>query len=301
MRTIRKRTIGAMIIAVALVATACSSGGGSKDGSTIVIGSAGFSESALVAEMYAQVLEADGYNVERKFNLGSREIYATALESGEIHLVPEYTGSALTYKGGTATSDVEATASELRTVWAQDGITVLDPAQAQDKNGFVVTKAMADANGLATVSDLTKLNGSLALGGPPECPDRPFCLLGLQETYGLVFAEFKPLDAGGSLTVTALKEGEIDVALLFTTDGVIVAEGFVLLEDDQGLQPAENIVPAIAMSIVDEYGEDLTSVLNALSAKLTTEALTELNRRVSYEGEDPVAVAKEWLDSVGLL
>jgi osmoprotectant transport system substrate-binding protein len=290
-----------MLLAVALLAAACSSGGGSKDGTTIVIGSASFGESELIAEMYAQVLEADGYQVERKFNLGSREIYATALESGEIHLVPEYTGSALTYLGGEASNDVEATAAALRSTWAERGISVLVASAAQDKNGFVVTRAFADSNGLATVSDLTSLNGSLALGGPPECPDRPFCLLGLQDTYGLVFAEFRPLDAGGPLTVTALKEGQIDVGLLFTTDGVIAAEDFVLLEDDEGLQPAENIVPALATAMVDEYGGDLTDVLDRFSAELTTEALTELNRLVGYVGEDPVEVATQWLESVGLL
>lgn len=301
MRIFRKRAIGAMLLAVALLAAACSSGGGSKDGTTIVIGSASFGESELIAEMYAQVLEADGYQVERKFNLGSREIYATALESGEIHLVPEYTGSALTYLGGEASNDVEATAAALRSTWAERGISVLVASAAQDKNGFVVTRAFADSNGLATVSDLTSLNGSLALGGPPECPDRPFCLLGLQDTYGLVFAEFRPLDAGGPLTVTALKEGQIDVGLLFTTDGVIAAEDFVLLEDDEGLQPAENIVPALATAMVDEYGGDLTDVLDRFSAELTTEALTELNRLVGYVGEDPVEVATQWLESVGLL
>lgn len=301
MRILRTRAIGAMLLAVALLAAACSSGGGSRDGTTIVIGSASFDESELIAEMYAQVLEADGYSVERKFGLGSREIYAAALESGEIHLVPEFTGSALTYLGGEASNDVEATASALRSSWADRGISVLAPAPAQDKNGFVVTREFATANGLTKVSDLTNLNGSLALGGPPECPERPFCLPGLQKTYGLVFAEFRPLDAGGPLTVTALKEGEIDVGLLFTADGVIAAEDFVLLEDDQGLQPAENIVPALSTDLIDEYGSNLAEVLDALSAELTTAALIELNRLVGYVGEDPVEVATEWLESVGLL
>jgi len=301
MRIFRSRAIGAVMLAVALIATACSSGGDSRDGTTIVIGSASFGESELIAEMYAQILESDGYTVDRKFNLGSREIYAAALDAGEIHLVPEYTGSALTYLGGTASADVEATASDLRSTWAASGVTVLQAALAQDKNGFVVTRETADANGFTKVSDLAALNGAMSLGGPPECPDRPFCLIGLQDTYGLVFAEFRPLDVGGPLTVTALQEGVIDVGLLFTTDGVIAAEDFVLLEDDKGLQPAENIVPALATSIADEYGSDLTALLDALSAELTTEALTEMNRLVGYVGEDPVSVATEWLTSVGLL
>ena len=302
MRIFRNRAIGAMIIAVALVAAACSSGDGSpRDGTTIVIGSASFGESELVAEIYALALEADGFSVERKFSTGNREIYALALESGEIHLVPEYIGSALTYLGGSASADVDATTQALRAAWAPAGISVLEAAPAQDKNGFVVTQATADRLSLSKVSDLTVANGSLDLGGPPECPERPLCLIGLQDTYGLVFAAFRPLDAGGPLTVTALKGDEIDVALLFTTDGVIAAEGFVLLEDDLGLQPAESIVPAIATSILTEYEGAVEAVLNAVSAKLTTQDLTEMNRLVGYVGDDAVVVATNWLKEAGLI
>lgn len=301
MRILRNRAIGAMFIAVALVASACSSGGGSQDGTTIVIGSANFGESELIAEIYAQALEDAGFSVVRKFNVGTRATYAPALESGELHLVPEYIGSALTYLGGEPSSDVATTTEALRAAWAPKGISVLEPAPAQDKNGFALTKEMADTLGASKVSDLAAANGTLNLGGPPECPDRPFCLIGLQETYGLTFASFRPLDAGGPLTVTALKEGEIDVGLLFTTDGVIAAEGFVLLDDDKGLQPAESVIPAIATSIVEEYGSDLEKVLNDVSAKLTTEGLTEMNRLVGYVGDDPVQVATNWLKEVGLV
>lgn len=301
MRTFRNRAIGAMFIVVALVATACSSGGGSKDGTTIVIGSANFGESELIAEIYAQALEAKDFPVERKFNVGTRNVYAPALEAGELHLVPEYVGSALTYLGGEATSDVEATTEALRAAWAPKGISVLEPAPAQDKNGFVVTRETADSLGAVNVSDLAAANGSLVLGGPPECPDREFCLIGLEDTYGLTFAAFRPLDAGGSLTVSALKEGEIDVGVLFTTDGVIAAEDFVLLNDDKGLQPAESVVPVIATSIVEEYGDEIETVLNAVSVKLTTEGLTEMNRLVGYVGDDPAQVATNWLKDNGLV
>lgn len=302
MRIFRNRVIGAMIVAVALVAAACSSGDGSpREGTTIVIGSASFGESELVAEIYAQALEADGFSVERKFSTGSREIYAVALEAGELHLVPEYIGSALIYLGGSASADVDATTAALRAAWAPSGLSVLEPAPAQDKNGFVVTKETADALGLSNVSDLASANGTLDLGGPPECPDRPLCLIGLQNTYGLTFATFRPLDVGGPLTVTALKEGAIDVAVLFTTDGVIAAEGFVLLDDDMGLQPAESMVPVVATSILTEYEGAVEAVLNAVSAELTTEGLTEMNRLVGYVGDDPVIVATNWLKDHGLV
>jgi osmoprotectant transport system substrate-binding protein len=180
-------------------------------------------------------------------------------------------------------------------------VTVLEPASAQDKNGFVVTADTASELGLAKVSDLSVANGTLILGGPPECPEREFCQIGLESVYGLSFAEFKPLDAGGALTVTALKGGEIDVALLFTTDGVITAEGFVLLEDDKGLQPAENLIPAVLQTVADEYGSALADPLNQVSAALTTDDLTLMNQKVGYDGEDLVAVATAWLKDNGLI
>jgi osmoprotectant transport system substrate-binding protein len=300
--TFRSSVIGALLVVVALVAAACGSGddAGAKEGPTIVIGSANFSENALLAEIYAQALEANGYSVDRQLNIGTREIYKPALESGEIDLVPEYVGSALSALGGTPTSDTAATAAALADAWADAGVEVLDPAPAQDKNGIVVRQDTADELGLATVSDLAPHAGSLVFGGPPECPEREFCLIGLENVYGIHFAEFKPLDVGGALTVTALEGDEIQVALLFTSDGVISARGFVLLEDDKGLQPAENVVPAIRADIVDAYGDGLVSVLNDVSAALTTEGLTQLNERVGYNGEDPDKVAADWLSEQGL-
>ena len=302
MRRLRTGAIGAMVLAVALVAAACSSGddSGSREGTPIIIGSANFGESALVAEIYAQALEADGFTVDRKLNTGSREIYAVALEAGELHLVPEYVGSALAFKGGTPTSDTAQTTSDLREAWADAGVSVLEPAPAQDKNGIVVTAETASALGLTTTSDLAAHNGTLVFGGPPECPEREFCLIGLESVYGLSFAEFRPLDVGGPLTVAALDGGEIDVALLFTTDGIIASNGWVLLEDDQGLQPAENLVPALRTDIAEEYGGNIERVLNRVSEVLTTGDLTELNKRTGYDGEDPAEVAADWLASVGI-
>ncbi|MCB1246098.1 MAG: ABC transporter substrate-binding protein, partial [Acidimicrobiia bacterium] len=205
------------------------------------------------------------------------------------------------YLGGTPTSDTDQTTADLRSAWEENGVTVLDPAPAQDKNGFVVTADTAAEYGLSTVSDLAKADGALVLGGPPECPEREFCLMGLESVYGLTFAEFKPLDVGGSLTVEALAGDQIDVGLLFTTDGVITSRGFVLLDDDKGLQPAENIIPAVLKSVADEYGSNLADVLNAVSAVLTTEDLTLMNQRVGYDGEDLVTVATEWLKDNGLV
>lgn len=315
MRIYRNGVLGAIVLALALLAAACGSGEDAgndagaadttaaatettaaaiPDGPTITIGSANFSENALVAEIYAQVLETAGYPVERNLNIGSREVYAPALENGDLDLVPEYVGTALSYLGGTPTSDSAATAQALADTWADKGIAVLDPAEAQDKNGIVVRQDTADDLGLSKVSDLAG-HTDLIFGGPPECPDREFCMIGLQDVYGLDFAEFKPLDIGGALTVAALEGDEIQVALLFTSDGVIAAKGFVLLEDDKGLQPAENLTPVIRQEIIDAYGDDLVDALNAVSAELTTAELSDMNKLIGIDGEDPDQVAADWI------
>lgn len=297
MRKNRSGVLGAILVALVLVAAACGSGedAGTKDGSTITIGSANFSENALVAEIYAQVLEADGYPVERNLNVGQREVYAAALESGDLDLVPEYVGTALSVLfQGTPTADSAATTQALRDAWADAGIAVLEPAEAQDKNGIVVRQDTADALGLSKVSDLAA-HTDLVFGGPPECTEREACLIGLTDVYGLSFAEFKPLDVGGALTVAALEGDEIQVALLFTSDGTIAAKGFVLLEDDKGLQPAENLTPVIRQDIIDEYGDDIVKTLNDISAEMTTAELSEMNRRIGIEGDDPETVASDWI------
>jgi osmoprotectant transport system substrate-binding protein len=139
----------------------------------------------------------------------------------------------------------------------------------------------------------------LVLGGPPECPQRDFCLLGLKDKYGLTFKQFKPLDVGGPLTVAALKNDSIQVGLLFTTNGLIAANGWVLLEDDKVLQPADNVTPVLNNKITDAYGADLNSVINAVTAKLTTEGLTEMNKQTDVDKKDPDDVAKQWLDDNG--
>jgi osmoprotectant transport system substrate-binding protein len=303
MRTHARRTIaGAAIIAFALIAAACGSGddGGTVEGPTITVGSANFSENALVAEIYAQALESEGYQVERKLNIGSREIYAPALEAGELDLIPEYIGTMLTYLGGTASPDSAETHAALQAAWESKGIEVLDFAPAQDKNGFVVTRATAESLSLAKVSDLAAHNGTLVLGGPPECPEREFCLQGLESVYGLSFAEFRPLDVGGPITVAALEGDEIQVGLMFTSDGTIVAKDFVLLEDDKGLQPAENLAPAVRSEIIEAYGDKFAETLKKVSSKLTTAELTAMNKLVGIDGQDPEQVATDWLKSIGV-
>ncbi len=282
----------ALAAALALAATACSGGG---EGGPITVGSADFDESEIVANMYAAVLEEEGYEVERRMLFGNREAYFGALESGELDLVPEYLGSAIAFltSGEETPSANRAEAQQhLQRLVEDSGLRVLMPAEAQNANGYVVTRETADEHNLRRISDLAPVAGEMVLGGPPECPERPLCLIGLQEVYGLEFADFQPLDAGGPVTVEALANGDIDVAVLFTTDQSISANDWVLLEDDQGLQPAENIAPVIREEVLDDT---IRARLMAISQELTTEELTELNRRVRFDGEDPQMVAEDWL------
>ena len=296
----RKGVVGATLLAMALVAGACGSGD-DADGPTIVVASFNFGESLILGEIYAQVLEDRGYPVERSLGLGSREVVKPALESGEIGLVPEYTGSLGNFLGVIPSADEQSTWQAVKDAFEPNGVTLLGYAPAQDKNGFVVTGDTAASHGLGKVSDLAPVASGLVFGGPPECPERLNCLPGLESVYGLTFAEFKALDVGGPLTVAALEAGDIDVGVLFTTDGVIAAKGFVLLDDDQGLNPAENIVPAVRLDIVDAYGDDLVELLDEVSAAITTPELTEMNRRAGIDQDDPADIASEWLSDKGFV
>ncbi len=297
---LRKGVVGATLLAVALGVAACGSGD-DADGPTIVVATFNFGESLILGEIYAQVLEAEGYAVEKNLGLGSREVVKPALESGEIGLVPEYTGSLGNFLGVTPTADEQSTWQAVKDAFEANGVTLLAYAPAQDKNGFVVTGDTAASLGLSKVSDLAPVAADLVFGGPPECPERLNCLPGLESVYGLVFAEFKPLDVGGPLTVAALEAGDVDVGVLFTTDGVIAAKGFVLLDDDQGLNPAENIVPAVRMDIVDAYGDDFVDLLNSVSAEINTPELTEMNRRAGIDQDDPADIAAQWLADKGFV
>jgi len=269
----------------------------------VVVASFGFSESVTVSEIYGQALEAIGIPVERVADLGSRETVEPALEQGKVDLVPEYLGTVLTFLDPTASTaaSVAATFERARTAFAARGSVLLTPAPGQDQNGFVVTRATAARLGLARISDLQPVADRLVFGGPPECPERPLCLPGLERVYGLHFKEFRPLDASGPLSVGALEGDEVDVALLFTSDGHLDGDQFVLLQDDRGLQPPDNLVPVVRKETVERFGPRLTDLLDRVSSLLHTKDLTEINRRVSIEGVKPARAAADWLRSRGLV
>lgn len=267
-------------------------------GGAIAVGSADFAESQIAASMYAQVLENGGYDVTEESGIGARDVYFPALEGGEIDVVPEFVGTLVAFLEGEPSSGLDEAVSTLEGL-LPEGIIALEPAEAESTNVFVVTQETADEFGLETVSDLADRVGELTLGGPPECPERPFCLIGLRDTYGADFTErFTPLDAGGPLTKSALEGGEIDVALLFSTDGSILENDWVVLEDDEELQPADNVLPVGREEALDAEAQEL---LNGVSEALTDEAYRELNRRVGVDQEDAEDVATEFLEDNDLL
>ncbi len=299
-----RHVLGAAVVGLALLAAGCGDGDNDEavtpstkpDQGSITIGAFNFSESAILAGIYEGALTNAGFDVTVRPNLGSREVVGPALERGEIDLYPGYAATDLEFfnnAAAQATPDAQATTEKLREVLGPKAATALDPSPAVNANAFAVTKPTADKYNLKKLSDLPPVAGELLLGGPPECPTRPFCQAGLVSTYGITFKDFRPLDAGGPLTVTALKNGEVQVGLLFSTSGAISENGFVVLEDDKKLQNADNVVPVIR---TEKANEEARKVLNRVSAELTTEDLADLNKQADVDKEDPEILAKSWLD-----
>ena len=302
----RTRLILATALATsALALSACGSGGdplaepadSPAASDTIVVGSADFAENALLAEIYAGALSAKGVKVTKKLNIGSRETYIPGLEDGSIDLIPEYSGVLLQYfkKDATETSSTDVYAALKTAVPAQ--LTVLEQSTAEDKDSVVVTKATADKYSLKSIADLQPVAKDLVLGGPPEWKTRPTGAPGLKKIYNVEFKTFKALDAGGPLTINALKNGQVQAADVFTTDPNIPANNWVVLEDPKSLFAAQNVVPLINKA---KASETVTAALNAVSGKLTTPVLAELVKKVVLDKEDPATVAKDFLSTNGL-
>jgi osmoprotectant transport system substrate-binding protein len=303
MRAFRSTVLGAALLAMALAATACGEadgpgGDGDQAKGELTVGAAVFGpEPEIIAEMYAQVLENAGYTVDRQF-VDTREVLQPAIEGGEVDIAPEYQATLLNFLTGEEPStDPEENVQPLQDALGEVGQTALEYSPAVDTNAFVVTQQSADTLGLAQVSDLEGVAGDLVLGAPPECPERFFCIQGLKEVYNVEFQDFVPI-AETPARIEALDAGEIDVALLFSTVPEIAARGFVVLEDDKKLQSADNILPVVR---TDALNDEIEQLLNSVSSELTTENVTELNSRVSLDGEDPADVARSFLEEHGLL
>jgi osmoprotectant transport system substrate-binding protein len=298
----------AALVLLCSVSVACDSFGlGSssqvpaRSDDTIVVGVSGaFAENQLVAEMYAQVLEEAGYTVQRELDLRSRESSQNALESGRIDVKPEYLSSLLLFmdRNAQASEDPGEVAEQLRRLLRSRGITLLTPSPAEDTNQFVANAETAERYDLTTMSSLAPVADQLTLGAPAECPQRAFCLPGLKDVYGIVFNDFQPLDVGGPQTIAALANDEVQIALLFSTDPRISERNFVPLVDDRHLQNAENITPVIRS---DKLNGEIRALLDAVSARLSSENVTDLVGQVVIEGQDVATVARRFLTENGLL
>jgi osmoprotectant transport system substrate-binding protein len=323
MRLFRVLALGASTLALL---SACSTGGGSSSAPAstgagtspatsasastapppqIKIGSDGFYEAKLMAEIYGQALEAKGYTVDRTaIGIGARKVSAPALESGQFDLKPEYIGSGLAfYQAGKQTGDPKANQTELQNVLKAKGITVLDYSPAADQNAFVVRPETAQQFNLAKMSDLTPVAGQLKFGVATDCPTNPVCGKALKDSYGIDVSKAKLLSACDTPMVQALKGKTIDVGELCSTQPDIVVNGWTVLQDDKQTQPADNIAPLVR----DDYlaklsdAEGFKKILNDVSAAMDTATLTDLGKQVSVDNKDIVEVAKSWLQSKGLV
>jgi osmoprotectant transport system substrate-binding protein len=309
--TRRFRLVATFVAVLTLVAAGCGDDddggggdeGGAPEGPAIVIGAQDFGESAILAEIYSQALADAGFDVSIQELGGFRDLEVAAFESGDINFAPEYAASMLEFlndNAGEATGDKDETTELLQGYLDDLELTALDPSDAVDTNSFVVTKETADELGLETISDLADHADDLTLGGPSDCETNPFCIPGLQDVYDVdLSSNFQSLEAGA--VADALDAGAIDIGIIFSTDGRIAEREWVLLEDDQGMLAADNVVPVVTDEVVEAYGADLEDLVNEISAALTTDELTELNKRFDVDKEDAADIATAWLEDNDLL
>jgi len=267
-----------------------------SDNSKVIVGSADFPESQLLATIYAKALSAKGIPTDTRLSIGSREVYMPALLDGSIDLLPEYAGATLSYLDKSATAhSPEDVAKALKEV-LPEGISMLTPSSAQNADTLAVTEATAEKYNLKSIEDLKPHAAELVLGGPPEWKTRKEGVVGLRDIYGLEFQSFKALDVGGPLTLAALMNNQIQAADMFSTDPAITANKLVALKDTKNLFLAQNIVPIVAKA---KANDDLVKVLDAISAALTTEDLIKMNGRLAAQ-ESYDVVAGDWLKEKGL-
>lgn len=310
---LRRNIFATATASIAVLALAACGGGGDQLGDedagggsapdkvdSITVGSADFSESQLLAEIYGQAVAAKGMQYKHQSNIGNRESYMAAIKDSSVHLLPEYTGAALAYfDKGIEPSDEQKTYDDLKGA-VSDGLEVLDKSPAADEDAVVVTQATATKYNLKSIADLKAVAGELAIGGSTEFKVRTAGLKGMKDKYGIEKwkGEYKTLDAGGPLSLKALLDGTIQVTNLFTTNAAIKKNNLVLLEDPESILPPNNVVPLIR---TDHKSPDVAAALNAVSAKLTTDDLTALVERIDVGKEKTADVAKDWLTKNSLV
>ncbi|MEU0371675.1 ABC transporter substrate-binding protein [Streptomyces sp. NPDC006283] len=287
-----------------------SSGSGSGEKGTLVVGAAAFTESKVLAELYAQVLGDAGYKTSIT-TVKNRELYEPSLEKGEIDVVPEYAATLAEFLNAkangpkapeekpVASGDVTSTVEALTGLAEAVGLKVLPAGEAVDQNAFAVSKEFAEKNKLKTLSDLGRSKLKVKIAAGDECEVRPFCAPGLKKTYGIDVAGIDPKGVGTPQAKQAVKDGEDQVVLTSTTDGTLASYDLVVLEDDKKLQNADNVLPVV--NAKDAGSKEIADALAKLTKVLTTEDLAELNRKVDAERAKPKDVAKAYLQSEGLL
>ena len=302
----RLTALAALAVTSAFVLTACGTDSSpleddaTSDASgdeTIVIGSQDYYSNEIIAETYAQALENAGYDVDRQFRIGQREAYLPEIEAGEIDLFPEYSGPVLQYwepdTEARLPDDVFAALEEA----APEGLNVLDQSPATDQDSYVITQEFADEWGIENVEDLSKVTDPMTLGANSEAESRPNGPKGLEETYGIEVG-FAPIeDSGGPLTVKALKDGDVQLAIIYTADPSIESNNLVSLEDTKGLFLSSNVVPLASDKVDDKAAE----VINEVSAAMSPEDLVSLNNRSVTEQLPAADIAKDWLEEKGLV
>lgn len=289
------------LAAAALVLSACGvnsdpledneSGDAAADGS-IVIGSQAYYSNEIIAEIYAQALEAEGFEVEREFQIGQRDVYLPELEAGELDLLPEYTGNLVQYYQDEAeTGSPEEIHQQVQEV-LPDGLQALDWAEATDQDSYTVTAETAEEFELESIGDLTNLEDAVTMAANSEFAARPYGPDGAQELYGVTLELIGVEDSGGPLTVGALVDGEVEVADIYTSSPAIANEDLVILEDPEHLILPQNVVPVAS----DDLDDEAVQVINEIQADLSLDALIELNSRSVEDQASSADVAQQWLD-----
>ncbi len=282
-------------------------GDGSGDKGALTLSGQSFTEAAVMAAMYEQVLENAGYDVTTKL-VETRDVYVKQLTEGKVDVVPDYLAGIADYlniveNGEDAepitSNDAQESLGALEPLAESSAITMLEPSDATSQNAFFVTEEFADENSVATLSDLADV-GPVKLAAAPDCVGRDDCEKGLTEVYGIDITEVVPLGFGTAQTKEAVLDGEVEVGQTGTTDGTLADQGLVLLEDDQGIQPAQNLIPAVNSDFLADH-PDIEDVLNELSSTLTTEDLGQLNAQVDVERMEASEVAQTYLEDKGLL
>jgi glycine betaine/choline ABC-type transport system substrate-binding protein len=272
-------------------------------GKTVTIGSKNFTEEFILGEIYAQSLKAAGYTVKKQLNLGSEQIALRALKSGQVDAYPEYTGTALTsffkLKATDVPHDEQQAYEKAKTEFAKQGLTALPPTPFTDSNGVGMAKANAAKLGITKISDLKDKASKLKFYGTPECPQRPDCLLGLKQVYGLKFGKVVAVDP--ALRHKVLDSGQADVSIVYTTDGQIAQGKETLLEDDMHMFPPYNVTLVFKSDALAKLGPDAQKTIELVQKGLTTEAMQELNSRVDIDKQTPAKVAKAYLTESGYL